>query len=1428
MTLGRPLGIAAPLAALLAAACDCGSGVQTARPGIRVVPASIDFGGVALGDSSEQRVEVHSTGLVGLSVRDIALDRSDDASMRVSGALDMDCRGVSRAPAEPVAAGQCAVVSVTFAPDRTGLFQNVLRIPSDDPANAVVEVELVGEGLAPAAVACVDSGTGGGTECSRSDDAPPFMPVLDFGEIPRRTAALRTLHVRNTGGAPLRILSAEVASGVAAFALVGEAPAQIEAQQAGDVVAKFAPPDAGRFGGMLRLRTNDPSRPVLEVPLRGTGLGPSPTLCVVAADGSVPEASCSRLGEAPPFVPALDFGAVERRSSATRKLRIRNDGRAELQVLAVARTGSDVFSLDDVSALLGPGAFVDVPVRFSPPARGRFEGGVRVANDDSDHPEIASVLLGTGTAPSIRVCVPTDAGTVDESRCSRLDEVPPFIPTVALGSVLPGTRVTHPLRILDAGDAPLSVSAVSVPAGAPVVEASSPGIPGVVVPAGFLDVAVGAAPTAQGPVAGIVRIASDDDGHPYVDVPVSASGVAPELVVCVLRDDGSEDPNACSRLRWSPPYVPTLDFGTLAWGRRSVRSIRLRNAGLAPLSLPAPVLGASTAGFSLGSGAAAGTLAAAAIRDLEVVFAPVTDGRVSAQLHVRSDDPVSPDVAIALLGFGDGQKLCASPATLDFGTVRVGMDATRTVTVTNCGGVPVTVTAFAFAGSPVFSAVFPAVPLPLAVSAHADVSVRFTPTTQGAVSGSITATTARGSLAVPVKGTGGAPTCESLLGSAACQDTGSRTVPTNPQCHLKIHLPFATTREWRWPGTQTLPSGLGDYTRVMMTPVVADVDRDGHPEAAFVAYRPPNAAEHALVDAAIPYYQGPGALVLVDGRNGTTRWMQGPESSATPEVRLASSSQIAVGDLDNAPDGKLEIAAIRDWLSADDTYNGGPAVFASDGRMLWSCRQTGNCLSYAPLHSTNVDWGGPSLADLDHDGIPEIVYGATVYKRQSNGTYALVWNKNTGTQVRPTGGTLGSGDNGVGPLSVVADVDQDGTPEILTGRTMYRADGSTVWNAGQGALASDPNVRDGFPALADFDGDGAPEIVVVTSVIVAGEVKGQVLLRRLDGRTMRGPVELPSADGHPGRGGPPTIADFDGDGRPEIGVASKNRYSVFDTDLSVLWSRPVQDYSSSSTGSSVFDFEGDGFAEVVYGDEQKLHVFDGATGEVLFEQPNTSATAYESPVVADVDGDGQAEIVVASNPYSCGSGCSSGVTVWGGSSPTWNWVGTRSLWNQHAYFVANVHDSGDVTSPIPASWSPGTLDGWPMGGAGGTFRANAARAPAGAWQALTSLQLDTVDVDPSECPDVTVRFWLDNRGLAPVPAGETASLYRGTSPSASRLLDRRTIAQQLPPGASIRIALHASGVAPGGNMTLVVDPGSVQQCTLGGNGDSMTIVSPCR
>lgn len=387
----------------------------------------------------------------------------------------------------------------------------------------------------------------------------------------------------------------------------------------------------------------------------------------------------------------------------------------------------------------------------------------------------------------------------------------------------------------------------------------------------------------------------------------------------------------------------------------------------------------------------------------------------------------------------------------------------------------------------------------------------------------------------------------------------------------------------------------------------------------------------------------------------------------------------------------------------------------------------------------------PSLADLDHDGVPEIVVGPVVFNADGTRRWDGIER-----------GGLGRGVNRFWPVSAVADIDRDGSPEVVAGRSAYRADGTVYWNA---------PVPDGFTAVGDFDDDPTAEVVVVAS--------GSVYLLEHDGAVRWGPVAIPGG----GWGGAPTIADMDGDGRAEIGVAGAIRYVAFKPDGTLLWQQPIRDASSSQTGSSVFDFDGDGMAEVVYGDEQSLRIFRGTDGAVLYDLPKSSCTALETPVVADVDGDGRAEIVAAAN-VNCGFGPQNGIYVIGDRSGTW--VPTRKVWNQYSYHVTNVNDDGTVPAVEANGWEVYS-----------TYRLNVLTQSSDTIGLADLVPAAVTVAGPPDALAVTVR--VENTGFTAVNPGVVVAFYGGDPARGGQKLGTQATATILARGKAEDVTFTLAG-----------------------------------
>lgn len=484
-----------------------------------------------------------------------------------------------------------------------------------------------------------------------------------------------------------------------------------------------------------------------------------------------------------------------------------------------------------------------------------------------------------------------------------------------------------------------------------------------------------------------------------------------------------------------------------------------------------------------------------------------------------------------------------------------------------------------------------------------------------------------------------------------------------------------------------------------------------------------------------------GVLRMLDGRTGAEIWSL---DKASPNSVGFAGFSTAIGDVDG--DGSMDILAV--------TGEGLVVMLNSKGEVVRT-----SDLPIPGYTNATFGWGGGlALADMDHDGFPEIAYGPTLYSTKNN-TIKREW----------TGAEGIGADQIYESLSTFTDLDgaPDGNLELLAGRTAYKLDGSILWNR--------PGIPDGFPATGDFDGDGLPEVVIVG----AGAVR---IVEGATGADEMPPTTLPGN----GAGGPPTVADFDGDGKPEIGVAQQNLYSLLKPNygtntLDLVWQTANHDLSSSVTGSSVFDFEGDGKAEVIYADECFLWVFDGQTGDVRFSAPTTSFTATEASVVADVDGDGHAEIIMVSNradPTNAGWKCLdangqpsvvngiawtpspaadkayAGIHVYGDVASSW--VGTRTLWSEHTYHVSNICDDRDTACDAPNLYGsiPKTeKKNWTLGWLN-NFRQNV--QDKGIFDAPDATLKLTVECAEPLIAKVSVR----NQGLSSLPSDVSIGVFR--------------------------------------------------------------------
>jgi hypothetical protein len=625
-----------------------------------------------------------------------------------------------------------------------------------------------------------------------------------------------------------------------------------------------------------------------------------------------------------------------------------------------------------------------------------------------------------------------------------------------------------------------------------------------------------------------------------------------------------------------------------------------------------------------------------------------------------------------------------------------------------------------------------------------------------------------------------------------CEPTIGRCVPRNAVEVCEFIPPVADFEprvDCRW----TPNAGDADPNRVdvVATPVVANLtddnmdgktNTDDVPDLVFLSYD----------------LNGDGCCAA----NATIRVVHGECNTDGTMTTLASinlrnhdnSAGLALADLDN--DGVPEIIA--------PTRTKGVIAYkriANDGS-LWDVYWE-NTVYPTTQHTRGGAIVG--VADLDANGEPEIIIGNVVLNGQ---TGVLKWDGLT-VAGNPVG--VGVGNNGfLGPSSSVADINLDGKLEVAAGNTLYDFEGRALWTFDYGAMSNSScggNIPcDGFNAIANFDNDPEGEVVIVRL--------GEVFILNHDGALLwRQSIPIDNCSRN--ESGPPTIADFDGDGRAEIGTAAADYYTVLDMDCDadplpagcfsrgVLWAVPNQDCSSRVTASSVFDFEGDGKAEMIYADETSFRIFDGTTGAILYQDDtHGSHTRIEMPIVVDVDNDGNSEIII---PENRSNGGTPGVEVWADTSD--NWVRTRRIWNQHGYHVTNINEDGSVPINQQPNWSNPRLN---------NYRQNV--QPAGLFDA-PNLMIESVEARGVGCGDsleVIVRVTVANSGALGVPAGVPVNVVANSGGDSTTIHSTTTTTRLLPGQREIiefTWTVPASYVQAGYTLDASIDPDmTINEC----------------
>jgi len=377
-----------------------------AVPGLSVDPGSIDFGGVQVGSTDSDAVELDNVGtsLVQIPSGGVKITGADEDQFSIGAD---GCDGSTLAPT-----GGCSV-QVRFSPDSLGSFSAALEIESDASEDPIV-VPLTGSGVPNPAIGIAPESIDYGTRL--------------VGDGP---SAVQDFTIASTGTTPATITSIDTSGDASDFVV-----------DSSDCEAATLPPgDTCAIGVAF-----DPASVGAKTITVSASIELSNTPAVATADGEGREVTKLTLSPA-----SRDFGTrlTDAGFGGPQEFSVANVGGTVGVVSSVGLSGPDAGSWrvaeDGCSGVsLVPGESCVVGVEFGPVSAGEKSGSLDVAVDGVDGALSAS-LTGSGQVP-----VPPP----DPCEPVAVKKVAHFTPRVKKRSNVPGVRA----RITTAGPAVVRVS----------------------------------------------------------------------------------------------------------------------------------------------------------------------------------------------------------------------------------------------------------------------------------------------------------------------------------------------------------------------------------------------------------------------------------------------------------------------------------------------------------------------------------------------------------------------------------------------------------------------------------------------------------------------------------------------------------------------------------------------------------------------------------------------------------------------------------------------------------------------------------------------------------------------------------------------------------------------------------------------------------